>query len=146
MDVEVVTILTTYLYLTYGGPFAGGFALAQGILTDIFSGGLKGLHTFAYLAAVGAISLGSGFLDLYEIKGQVLIVGAAVFFQKALTMVMLMLWGYTIVADLPRGLSVLVSIAGTGALTPLFFMMFKKMSVFMEEETTNPSRSDVTAG
>ena len=46
-DLDFLTILTAYLFLSSGQLAAGSFALGQGILIDLFSTGLQGSFSLA---------------------------------------------------------------------------------------------------
>jgi hypothetical protein len=53
-DLDLLTILIAYLFLFYGQTATVVFVFGQGILIDLFSGGLNGLFTFLYPAPEGA--------------------------------------------------------------------------------------------
>lgn len=79
LDFSFLAILTAYLFLIYGSTAAGGFALGQGLLIDIFSSGYNGLFTSVYFGVFGAIYVASIFFNVQEIKGQMIIVSEMVF-------------------------------------------------------------------
>ncbi|MDZ7698977.1 MAG: hypothetical protein U5R49_19305 [Deltaproteobacteria bacterium] len=60
-DLNVLIILTAYLFLIYGATASCGFALGQGVLIDIFSGGLEGLFTSVYFGVFVSIYVSSLF-------------------------------------------------------------------------------------
>ena len=66
LTLDLLTIITAYLFLSYRKMVAGSFAFFQGLLIDIFSGGMHGLYTSLYLSVFGGIYLGSRFFDLQQ--------------------------------------------------------------------------------
>ncbi len=91
-DLDLLTIITAYLFLSYGQTAAGTFAFGQGFLVDIFSGGLHGLFSLICILVFGVIYLGCRFFDLQTPKGQMIIVSLAVLFKKILFLVVLVLF------------------------------------------------------
>ena len=84
LGLDVCTIIIAYLFSEISRNWAVAFSLSQGLLTDIYSGGLRGLFAALYLAVYGIIHLGSRFLDLNGVKGQMVIVAVAVFVKYCL--------------------------------------------------------------
>jgi cell shape-determining protein MreD len=84
LGLDVCTIIIAFLFSEISRKWAVAFSLSLGILTDIYSGGLRGLFAALYLAVYGTIHLGSRFLDLNGVKGQMVIVAAAVFIKYCL--------------------------------------------------------------
>lgn len=84
LDVDLVIIIITYLLAIEAETGAGIFALSQGLMIDIFSGGPLGLFTLLYLTLFLGIDLGSRFLDLYSAKGQIFIISLAVLLKGIL--------------------------------------------------------------
>ncbi len=84
LDVDLVLIIMTYLLVVYGETGAGIFALSQGLLIDIFSGGLLGLFTLLYLTVFLAMNLGSRLFDLRSARGQVIVIALAVLLKGTL--------------------------------------------------------------
>jgi hypothetical protein len=84
LGLDVCTIITVFLFSDIGRNWALAFSLSQGILIDIYSGGLRGLFAALYLAVYGTIHLGSRFLDLNGAKGQMVIVAVAVLVKYCL--------------------------------------------------------------
>lgn len=68
-DLDLLTIIIAYLFLFYGQTATVIFAFGQGILIDLFSGGLHGLFTFLYLCVFGGVYLGSQFFNLQHPRG-----------------------------------------------------------------------------
>ena len=69
-DLDFLTILTAYLFLSSGHLAAGSFALGQGILIDLFSTGLQGLFPALYLGVFGESPLLPGFSISGKPKGR----------------------------------------------------------------------------
>lgn len=84
LDVDLVLIIMTYLLVVYGETWAGIFALSQGLLIDIFSGGHLGLFTLLYLTVFLAMNLGSRLFDLRSARGQVIVMALAVLLKETL--------------------------------------------------------------
>jgi len=84
LGLDVCTIIIAYLFSEMGRNWAVAFSLFQGLLTDIYSGGLRGLFAALYLSVYGIVHLGSRFLDLNGVKGQMVIVASAVFVKYCL--------------------------------------------------------------
>ena len=78
LDVDLVVVIIAYLMVYYGETGTGIFAFGQGILIDIFSGGILGLFTLLYLIIFFSIKLGSRPLYLLSAGGQIIIVLLAV--------------------------------------------------------------------
>lgn len=83
-DIDLVIIIITYLLLMDGETGAGVFALGQGLLIDVYSGGPLGLFTLLYLMLFLSIHIGSGLLDIRSIKGQAIIILLAVLLKGGL--------------------------------------------------------------
>ena len=124
LDLDFLTILTAYLFLTFGPVAAGVFALGQGFLIDVFSGGPHGLFTASYLSVFFIVLLGSRFFNLLNPKGQVIIVSLAVTLKNAMLLILLSIFSQDIVYSKTLLLVSLVSICGTGLTSPLFFQLF----------------------
>ena len=128
-DLDLFAILTAYLLLSYGPTAAAIFALGQGFLIDLFSGGLHGLFSFLYLSVFGGIYLGSKFFNLQYRKGQILVIFLAVLLKRILLLIMLSLFSMKVIFPMSflsiYGASVIV----TGLITPLVFLIFDRLRV-----------------
>lgn len=123
-DLDFLVILTAYLFLTFGQIWAGVFALGQGFLIDVYSGGLHGLFSAAYLSVFFVILVGSRFFNLLNPKGQIIIVSLSVFLKNAMLLILLRIFSQDIVYSKTFLLVSLVSIGVTGLAAPLFFQLF----------------------
>jgi len=126
-DLDFLVILTAYLFLISGQIWAGVFALGQGFLIDIFSGGLQGLFSAAYLSMFFVILVGSRFFDLLNPKGQIIIVALSVFLKNAMLLVLLRIFSQDIIYSKTFLWVSLVSIGVTGLAAPLFFQLFNHL-------------------
>ena len=122
-DLDLLLILTACLLLFFGPVAAGVFALGQGLLVDIFSGGMQGLFASLYLSAFGGIYLGSRFFDLLEPKGQALLVSLAFLLKNTLFFILLGI--FSVEAVFSRSILWMsgLSLIGTGLITPVIFCL-----------------------
>jgi cell shape-determining protein MreD len=84
LDIDLVIIITIYLLLMDEETGAGIFALSQGLLIDVYSGGPLGLFTLLYLMLFLGIHIGSGLLDIRSVKGQAIVILLAVLLKGGL--------------------------------------------------------------
>jgi rod shape-determining protein MreD len=124
LDLDLVTIMTAYLFLSYGNIAVGIFAFGQGLFIDILSGGLHGLSAFLYLVIFGAIYVGSPFFNLLAPKGQIIIIASAVFFKKIIFLIVLSLFSSEIVFSKSFLWISVVSVISTGLISPILFYLF----------------------
>jgi rod shape-determining protein MreD len=127
IGVDILTIVTAFLFLFYGQTATASFAFGQGLLIDLFSGGLHGLFTFLYLMVYGCIFFGYRFFNLQQPKGQMIIVALTVLVKKILFFIMISIF-YQNAAFSPNfvWLSVL-SASVTGLITPIIFYLFNSL-------------------
>ncbi len=126
-DLDFLVILTAYLFVAFGQITAGVFALGQGFLIDVFSGGLHGLFTAAYLSVFFVILLGSRFFNLLNPKGQVIVVSLSVLLKNVMLLILLRIFSQDIVYSKTLLLISLFSICVTGLAAPLFFQLFNHL-------------------
>ena len=126
-DLDFLTILTAYLFMACGQPWAGVFALGQGFLIDVFSGGLHGLFSAAYLSVFFVILVGSRFFNLLNPKGQMIIVSLSVLLKNAMLLILLRIFSQDIIYSKTFLTVSLVSIGVTGLAAPLFFQLFNRL-------------------
>jgi rod shape-determining protein MreD len=134
-DLDLLTIITAYLFLSYGQTSAGIFAFGQGFLVDLFSGGLHGLFSMIFMGVFGAIYLGCQFFDLQTPKGQVILVSLAVLFKKILFLFLLVLFSPKV--TLP-GSFLWISAASaiiTGLMATIIFYLFDRLRAVSFEDT-----------
>jgi len=138
-DLDLLTILTAYLFLAFGRIQAGAFALGQGLLIDIFSSGLNGLFAFLYLSVFWGIYLGSLFFNLRSVKGQMIIVTVTIFFKNIMLIAVLTLFFNNIVFSTSFLRSSAISIIGTGLISPILFFFFNRLRDVLGREAGAPS-------
>ncbi len=123
-ELDLLTILIAYLFCFYGDVGAGLFAVGQGLLIDLFSGGFHGLFSSLYLSVLAAIYFGSLFFDLQTPRGQILLVSLGVVVKKILFFMLIK----TFITGAWFSESFLwisaASVLCTGLPAPLFFRLF----------------------
>jgi len=124
IDIEVVIIIIVYLMAYRNETGAGIFALGQGLLTDIFSGGIWGFHAMLYLIIFLFIRLLSRSFDLLSTFGQVTLISMA-FLVKGLLMVpMLYLFSMHISISSSDFLLFILSALCSGLIaSPVFYLL-----------------------
>ena len=141
IDVDLLTIMTACLFLSFGHIAVGIFAFGQGLFMDIFSGGLHGLFTFLYLGIFGAIYLGSAFFSLLDPKGQMIIIASAVFFKKILFLVVLSVFSSEVVFSKSFLWTSWASVIITGLISPIIFCFFNRLrGIPTKDSGVNPVR------
>ncbi|MBE9571364.1 MAG: hypothetical protein IMF11_12095 [Proteobacteria bacterium] len=134
-DLDLLTIIIAYLFLFYGQTATVIFAFGQGILIDLFSGGLHGLFTFLYLCVFGGVYLGSQFFNLQHPRGQMIIVALAVLLKKVMFFMMLTVFYHRLAFSKDflwvSGFLVL----GTGLISPILFYLFDCLRADSLEDT-----------
>jgi hypothetical protein len=130
-DIDLVIVIITYLLLMGEETGAGVFALGQGLLIDVYSGGPLGLFTLLYLMLFLCIHIGSGLLDIRSVKGQVIIILLAVLFKGGLLISFLHIFSF----EIHISYSVLWAFAGSGVCSgltgPLILRIFHSLGRLM---------------
>ena len=134
-DLDLLTIITAYLFLSYGQTTSGAFAFGQGFLIDLFSGGLHGLFTFLYLGVFGAVFLGCRFFDLQSPKGQVIIVFLAVLCKKILLLFVLVIFSPVVAVPVSFLWVSGASAISTGLMATIIFYLFNRLRTISLEDT-----------
>ncbi len=130
-DVDFVIIIMTYLLVVYGETGAGIFALSQGLLIDVFSGGLLGLFTLLYLSVFMSINLGSRFFDLRSARGQVIVISLAVLLKGFLLITFLNIFTLRIHISSLTLWAFAASAACSGLIGPVVFYLFNQLKYFL---------------
>ncbi len=133
-DLNVLIILTAYLFLIYGATASCGFALGQGALIDIFSGGLEGLFTSVYFGVFVSIYVSSLFFNLQDLKGQMIIVATAVLVKSLLLFLVLMVFSQQVVVSTAYIRLSGISIVINSLLAPLLFKGLDRLRVTLQRE------------
>jgi len=134
-DLDLLTIIIAYLFLFYGQTATVMFAFGQGILIDLFSGGLHGLFTFLYLCVFGGVYLGSQFFNLQHPRGQMIIVALAVLLKKVMFFIMLTVFYHRLAFSKDFLLVSGVLVMGTGLISPILFYVFDCLRADSLEDT-----------
>ena len=133
-DLDLLIIIIAYLYWFYGKTVSGSFAFGQGLLIDIFSGGLHGLFTFIYFVVFLGIHLGTRIFNLQELKGQVLLISLLVLLKKSMFFLVLTVFSTEIIFLKSFLLGSVASAIGTGLITPIIFYIFSRLRVFCSKD------------
>ena len=136
---DILTILTAYIFLIYGQTGSCIFALGQGFFIDLYSGGMHGLFTFLHVCVFGGIWLGSRFFNLQTPKGQMFIVSLALLLKIILFIMM--------VATFSQGIFSIKSflwvsgalVIGTGLFAPILFLLFDRLRAAVIEDINKGS-------
>lgn len=134
-DLDLLTIIIAYLFLFYGQTATVMFAFGQGILIDLFSGGLHGLFTFLYLCVFGGVYLGSQFFNLQHPRGQMIIVALAVLLKKVMFFMMLTVFYHRLAFSKDFLWVSGVLVMGTGLISPILFYLFDCLRADSLEDT-----------
>jgi len=134
-DLDLLTIIIAYLFLFYGQTATVMFAFGQGILIDLFSGGLHGLFTFLYLCVFGGVYLGSQFFNLQHPRGQMIIVALAVLLKKVMFFMMLTVFYHRLAFSTEFLWVSGFLVIGTGLISPILFYLFDCLRADSLEDT-----------
>jgi len=143
-DLDLLTLLTGYLFLSFGRIQAGVFALAQGLLIDIFSSGPNGLSALIYVIVFWAVYLGSLFFNFQTAKGQIIIVSLAVLLKNVTWQAATALLSGSILFSKTFFCAAAVSIIGTGLLSPALYTLFDRLRGVPGGEEAAPALEDLT--
>jgi cell shape-determining protein MreD len=142
-DVDLVIIIATYLLVFNGETGAGIFALSQGLVVDVFSGGLLGLFTLLYLTVFLGMNLGSRLLDLRSVKGQVIIISLAVLVKGILLFTFLNIFHLDIHVSGLVLWAFAASAACSGLLGPGVFYLLNHLKYFLVGDIREASGSEL---
>ena len=131
---DVLAIVTAYIFLIYGPTSSCIFALSQGFFVDLYSGGMHGLFTFLHVCAFGGVWLGSRFFNLQTPKGQILIV-SLVMLSKSILFIM-MVAAFSQGVFFPKSFLWVSGalVMGTGLFAPLLFFMLDRLRTAVIED------------
>jgi len=96
IDIDIAVIIIVYILAYRGEIGAGIFALGQGLLTDIFSGGMWGCYTILYLMIFLFIKFFSRPFDLFSTFGQIAVVFITVLIKDVLLIPLLQIFSIDI--------------------------------------------------
>jgi rod shape-determining protein MreD len=131
VDLDLLTILIAYLWIHYGQTGAGLFALGQGVMMDLFSGGMMGLFALLYLAVFLAIQMGSRFFHLQTFRGLMILILLAVLLRQIMLLGLLEFFSLPIHFSWRTYVSFGISALVSGFLAPPCFALLKRLDMFM---------------
>lgn len=138
-EFDLLIIIIAYLYWFYGKTVSGSFAFGQGLLIDIFSGGLHGLFTFLYFVVFLGVCLGARIFNLQDMKGQTILILLLVLLKKSIFFLVLTIFSTEVVFSKSFLLDFVASAIGTGLITPIFFYIFNRLRAIYSIEKSWPS-------
>lgn len=131
IDIDFVVIITVYLLAYRGERGAGIFALGQGLLTDIFTGGIWGFQTILYIIIFVFIRILSNPFDLTSVSGQVAIISMAVLLKEVLMVLLLHMFSLDIDLSYFNFLLFIISALFSGLIAPLLFCLLNSLGRFI---------------
>jgi rod shape-determining protein MreD len=127
INLDIVIILIVYLLTLYGDIGVGIFAFCQGLIIDIFSGGMLGLFALLYLIIFFVIRIGSRPMDIYSAGGQMAVISAAVLLKNILMLIFLYMFSMEIKFSLYHPLFFIYSAVCSGLIAPLIFYLLNSV-------------------
>lgn len=135
-DLDIVIIFIVFLSVFYNETGAGIFAFGQGLITDIFSGGILGLFTLIYLFVFFGIHLASRPIDMLSSGGQIVAVFLAVILKEVMMILLLHLFSLEVSLSPINYLSFIISAVCSGLIAPLlFYVIHFFCDFFMKEDS-----------
>jgi rod shape-determining protein MreD len=138
MDLDLVTVLTAYLFLFHGIGSAAVFAFGQGLAIDLLSTGTHGLNALLCLCVLAGLMPGAWYINLQHRRGQVFLVALVALLKKILFFgILKAAYPGSAEPDGPvlwiSGLSVLATALITA---PVFYLLARAGGGSAEEEET----------
>lgn len=127
IDLECVIIITAYLLAYERESGAGIFALCQGLLTDIFSGGIWGFHAILYLIIYIFIKIFSSPFDQSSVSGQFTLIFIAVLVKELLSIPLLYIFSMDINLSFYVFLAFIISALFSGLIALLIFYLLNSL-------------------
>jgi rod shape-determining protein MreD len=128
IDVDIVIILIVYLLTLYGETAVGIFAFCQGLVIDIFSGGMLGLFALLYLVVFFCIRIASRPLDISSTGGQMAVISMTVLLKNILMVTFLYLFSMEIVFLFSDLLFFVFSAICSSLIAPLLFYLLNLLN------------------
>lgn len=140
---DLLTVLTAYVFLAFGSIAAGAFAVSQGICMEVFCHARPGLFTLVYLAVVGGVGVFKRFFELENPTGQLIICASVELLAHAVrdTMVLLVSPAYTPPAQSFLN-SALISATITGLAGPVFFLLLDRANTILNGDSPSPRNAE----
>jgi rod shape-determining protein MreD len=133
LDIDIVVIVLVYLLAYRSETGAGIFALGQGLLMDIFSGGIWGLYTLLYLIIFLFIKIVSRPFALLSVFGQVVVIFMAVLVKDVLMISLLYIFSLNMNISYFDFLLFMFSALCSGLIAPFIFYLLNLLSRFFHE-------------
>jgi rod shape-determining protein MreD len=130
IDVDIVVVFIVYLLMFYGEMWVGIFAFGQGLIIDIFSGGMLGLFALLYLIVFFIIKIVSRPFDIYSITGQMAIIYIAVLLKNILMVLFVYIFSMEIALSFFDFLVFIFSAICSGLLAPIIFYLLNLLNRF----------------
>jgi rod shape-determining protein MreD len=124
LDMDLLIIMMSYLFLYYGTIATVTFAFGQGLLVDVFSGGLHGLFTTLYLVLFAWIYLGFRIFNPRDPKGQAIIASMGILLKKVLFLAIMTVFSLELYVSIHFLWISGISIVVTGLMAPFLFYIF----------------------
>ncbi|MFC1867454.1 hypothetical protein ACFL0H_04905 [Thermodesulfobacteriota bacterium] len=135
LDIDIIIVIIVYLLIFYGETGAGIFAFGQGLITDIFSGGMLGLFALLYLIVFLCIKLASHLLNLLSTGCQMAVITMAVLLKEVLMAALLHLFPLEITFTFNDFLLFAFSAICSGLVAPFIFYFLDFLNrLFMEAD------------
>jgi rod shape-determining protein MreD len=131
IDVDFITILMVYLLGRRCEIGAGVFALGQGLLMDIFSGGMWGFNTILYLFVYLFIKVIARPFDLLTSTGKVAVVFFGVLVKDVLIILLFHIFSLNSGFLNHDALKLLVSAICSGMAAPFILMLVDSLGRFV---------------
>lgn len=135
---DLMTILLAYMYGMHGETAAGLFAVGQSLIMGLLSVNSPGYYAAGYLGALGAIHLGTLFINLASSRGQVLLTALAVWTKAAVLALCVGILGDGVPLVSSKWGEQAIAGAVTGLVAPAIFWGLKRVlgpPPFPEEES-----------
>jgi len=130
IDVDIVIVLIVYLLMFYREMGVGIFAFGQGLIIDIFSGGILGLFALLYLIVFFGIRIFSRSLDIYSLVGQMAVIYIAVLLKNILMVLFIYIFSMEIALSFFDFLVFIFSAICSGLISPIIFYLLNLLNRF----------------
>ena len=138
-NVDLVILFIVYLYIFYGDIGAGIFAFGQGLMIDVFSGGILGLFTIVYMIIFIVVKIGSYPFHLGSVEGQIIFISLATLSKEFLLIMFMYLFSLEIILSIAVLSALFSSSIFTGLFAPALFFILNRINRFSAE---TPTRGD----
>jgi rod shape-determining protein MreD len=129
INVDIVIVLIVYLLTLYGKTGVGIFAFCQGLVIDIFSGGILGFFAFVYLVVFFCIRIASRPMDISATGGQMAVISMAVLLKNILMVTFLYLFSMEIAFSFYDLLFFAFSAICSSLIAPLLFYLLNLLNL-----------------